>query len=91
MPLESIVHRQSGKAQDGQRVSGKTPAQAFRQLLRCHLAAGDSHKTYDPIPLNGDIGRTNVVSKLMLTGAALEEAIEVDIATAKFDSIIPWF
>ena len=91
MPLESFVHCQSGNPQDGQRVSGEAPTQAFRQLLRAHLPTGDSDKTYDAVPLNGDIGRTNVVSKLILAGIALKEAIEVDISTAKFGSIVPGF
>ena len=65
--------------------------QAFRQLFGDHLPTGDSRKTYDSVSLNGDIGCTNVVSKLILAGVALEEAIKVDISTVKFGSIIPGF
>ena len=65
--------------------------QAFRQFLCNHLPTGDSDKSYEPVPLNGDIGCSNVVSKLILAGIALEEAIEVDISTAKFVSIVPGF
>ena len=73
------------------RVRGEASTQAFRQLLRDYLPTGDSDKTYDPVPLNGDIGCTNVVSKLILAGVTLEEAIEVNISTAKFGSIVLGF
>ena len=65
--------------------------QVFRQPFSDHLPAGDSDKTYDPVVLNGDIGCSDVVSKLILTGATLEEAIEVDISAAKSGSIISGF
>lgn len=91
MSLEARVHSQPGQAQDGQRVSGEASTQAFRQRLRDHLPAGDRDKPYDPVFLNGDISCSNVVSKLILAGVALEEAIEVDIATAKSASIVPGF
>ena len=43
------------------------------------------------VPLDGDIGRSNVVSKLIPAGVALKEAIEVDISAAKFGSVVPGF
>jgi len=43
------------------------------------------------IALDGDIGRSNVVSKLILTGIALKEAIEFDIAASKSRSVVPKF
>jgi hypothetical protein len=43
-------------------------AQDFRQLFCNHLSAGDSVKSGDMVTLDGDIGRSNVVSKLILTG-----------------------
>ena len=84
MSIFRRLHEYSGRTREAS-------TQAFRQLLRDHLPAGDSDKTYDPVPLNGDIGRTNVVSKLILAGVALEEAIEVDIPAAESGSIIPGF
>jgi hypothetical protein len=45
-------------------------AQDFRQLFCNHLSAGDSDKSGDMVTLDGDIGRSNVVSKLILTGIA---------------------
>jgi hypothetical protein len=83
MSLETFVYCQSGKAQDGQWISGQVSAQVFRQSLRNHLPAGDGDKTGEVVALDGDIGRSNVVSKLILPGIALKEAIEVDIAAAK--------
>jgi len=91
MSLVAVVYCQSDKAQDGKGISGKASTQAFRQLLGNHLPTGGGDKTYDPVPLDGDIGCSNVVSKLVLTGVALEKAIEVDISAAKFGSVVPGF
>jgi len=91
MPLKSSVHGQSGDPKNRQRVGWETSPQAFRQLLRDHLPAGDSDESCDPIYLSGDIGRTDVVSKLILAGVALEKAIELYVSTAKFGSIVPRF
>lgn len=91
MPLKSLVHGQSGDPKDRQRVGGEASTQAFRQLLGDHLSAGDSDESCDPIFLNGHIGRTNVVSKLILAGVPLKKTIEFDVATAKFASVVPRF
>lgn len=91
MALESFVHRQSGKAEDGKGISGQASAQVLRQLFCNHLPAGDSDKAGDMAALDGDIGRSNMVSKLILARVALEKAIEVNISTAEFGSVVPWF
>lgn len=91
MSLDAFVHGQSGKAQDGQRVSWKASTEAFRQRLRNHLPAGDGDKPQDAVILNGDVSCSNVVAKLILASVTLEESIEVDIATAKSASIVPGF
>ena len=91
MPLETFVHCQSGEAQDRQWISRQSSAQVLGQLLRNHLPAGDGHKPGNVVALDGDIGRADVVSKLILAGVALEEAIEVDISTAKLGSNVPGF
>ncbi len=89
MPLESAVHGQSGKSQDRQGVIGEASTQAFRQLLRDQLPAEYGNETYDLVPLDSDIGRSDMVSELILASVALEEAIEIDVATAKVGSVVP--
>jgi hypothetical protein len=79
MPLESLVHCQTGKAQDGQWIKGQAAAQRFGQLLRGQLPAGGSGKTNNVAASDGNIRRSDVVSKLVLPCVALEEAIELDI------------
>jgi hypothetical protein len=70
MTLESFVHCQSGKAEDGKGISGQASAQVFSKLFCNHLSAGDSDKSGYMVALDGDIGCSNVVSKLILTGIA---------------------
>ena len=91
MPLVVLVHRQSGKPQDGQWIRGEATTQVLRQLFCNHLSAGDGDKTYNSIPMDGDIGCSDMVSKLILPRVALEKAIEIDISTAKFGSVVPGF
>ena len=91
MPLEFFVHRQSGKAEYGKRISGHASALCFRQLFCSHFSAGDSDKSGDMVALDGDIGRSDVVSKLILTGIALKEAVEVDILATESGSVVPGF
>lgn len=91
MSLKSIVHSQAGDPKDWQRVGGEPLPQASCQFLRDHFPAGDSDESCDPITLSGNIGRTNVVSKLILTGVPLKKTIEFDVSTAKFASIVPGF
>ena len=83
MPLVAVVYCQSGNTEDRKGISGQASAQVFRELICDHLSAGDGDKSGDMIALDGDIGRSNVVSKLILTGIALKEAIEFDIAASK--------
>ncbi len=89
MALKTPVDRESGKAENGQRIRRQAPAQILPQLLCNHLPAGDGYKTGDIVALDGDIGRADVVSKLILSGVALKESIEVDIPTAKSRSVVP--
>ena len=91
MTLESFVHRQSGKAEDGKGISGQASAQVSRQLLCNHLSTGDGDKPGDLIAKDGNIGFSNVVSKLILTGIALKEAVEVDVSATEPGSLIPGF
>ncbi len=91
MPLESFIHRQTGKAEDGEGISGQSLAQVLRQFFCNHLPAGDSGKAGDMVALEGNIGRSNMVSKLILTGIATKEPVEVDISTAKVGSVVPRF
>ena len=91
MPLKSFVHSQPGDPKDWQGVGGEASTQASRQLLSNHLTTGDGDESCDLLFLFGDIGRTNVVSKLILAGVALEIAIEFDVSTTKFASIVPRF
>ena len=58
-------------------------AQALRQLLRNHFPAGDGDKTGDVVTLDGNIGCSDMVSKLILTRIALKETIELDIPATK--------
>lgn len=89
MPLESAVHGQSGKPQDGQGVSGEASTQALGQLLRDHLPAGYGNETYDLVLLDSDIRRSDMVSELILASVALEKAIEIDVAASKVGSVVP--
>ena len=91
MPLVAAVYRESSKAEDGKGISGQASAQVFRQLLCNHLSTGDSDISGDMGVLVGNISRSNVVSKLILTGIALKEAIEVDIPATKIRSVVPGF
>ena len=91
MPLESFVHGESGEAEYRKGVSGQASAQGFRQLFCNHLSAGDSDKSGDMVVLDGDIGRSNMVSKLVLTGIALKEAVEVDISATESGTIVQGF
>ena len=91
MTLESFVHRQSGKAEDGKGISWQASAQVSRQLFCNHLSTGDSDKSGDMVALDGDIGCSNVVSKLILTGIALKEAVEVDVSATEPGSVVPGF
>ncbi len=83
MPLESFVHSQSGKPQDRKWISRQVFTQAFRQLLRYHFRTGDGDKTGDVVTLDGNIGCSDMVPKLILTRIALKESIEVDIPATK--------
>ena len=38
--------------------------------------------------LDGDIGGANVVTELVLSGIALEEAVEIDVSTMEAGSVI---
>lgn len=91
MPLVVLVHCQSGKPQDGQWIRGEATTQVLRQLFRNHLSAGYGDKTYDSVLMDGDIGCSNMISKLILARVTQEKAIEIDISTAKIGSVVPAF
>jgi hypothetical protein len=43
------------------------------------------------VVLDGDISCSNVVSKLILTGIALKEAVEIDVSASEPGSVVPEF
>lgn len=83
MSLEWFVYCESGEAQYWQGVRREASAQGLRKFLCDHFSAGNSDESDDLIYVDGDIGRADMMSKLILPSVALKEAIEIDISAAK--------
>jgi|SRR5579862_1478745 len=83
-----MVNGQPGQPEDRKRVIWQSPAQYGRKALRFHLTWSNGCKSDDPPPFDGNIGRPDMVTKLILPGVLKEESVQIRVTGTKLTPVV---
>ena len=83
-----LIHRQPRYPQDGNGIGWEFLLKGRGYRVRRHIAWRDGHETGDPVSKLGHVCRADMMAELILSGVALEEAIQLDIAASKLRAAI---
>ena len=87
-PLCPFIDGESRQAEDGKRILRQLLAPGYGEFRDGDFRGSDGREADDDSVIDRDVRRTDVMAELILSGVALEEPVEVDIARAKTRAVI---
>ncbi len=74
-----LLGREPRESQDGQRITRETLPVGLWNIVACDLGRCDGREAEDGPIVDGDVGCSDMMPELILSGVTLEKAVELDI------------
>lgn len=78
-------------AKHGQRTTGELAAAGLGECIDLDLGGRDGDEAEEAVRLDRDRGDADVMAKLILSGKAVEEAVEISVAAGELTAIVACF